>query len=237
MFCITGLDLSFNSTGICCTLVDDKSLTIERMLFARVVYDQNYKSKKAPINVNTYVYSLPKFITATSLILTSEKDDENSYEQIEGTLRALRSSKVIYDIVHAFIMKHAPITSLIVSIENYIMPSFGGRNALSNVSGLITLQAYVREHIIRYSSHNNINLKMVTPSPSTVKKMFTGSGKSEKEDMMKHFLSDYDGAKLLPLASEKTVDVLNDVVDAFAMNMYAYSKIVHNPSIINIQEI
>lgn len=213
----------------------DDNNKAQRIMFARVIYDT--KPNKRPINVNTVVYSLPKQTTASSLILTSEKDDENSYEQIESTLRALTESNIIYTIVHKFISKNSteksPITHIVLSIENYIMPSFGGRTSLSNVSGLITLQAFVRERMIRYANHFGYKLRMTTPSPTTVKKLFALDGKAEKKDMMRSFIERYKGQMLIPVASEKSVNDLNDVVDAFAMCVYAYSKIMKNDNLLN----
>jgi len=67
---------------------------------------------------------------------------------------------------------------------------------------------------------------MLTPSPSTVKKFFANNGKAEKIDMLKAFLNKYNGIKLLPTIDGKDVKNINDVIDSFAMNAYAYNSII-----------
>lgn len=223
---IVGLDLSFNSTGICLTTIDDENIAKE-ISFYRVVYDNETRKNtyvpKSVKNINTKTYTLPKYMTTDVLCIDDE--DENNKEQIETTLRAMCASRQIFDVVYNYHQKHNH-NFVIVSIENYVMPAFGGQNSLKNVSGLITLQAFVREMVLRYCNKNQVMVKMLTPSPTTLKKFFTGSGKAEKEDMMKSFVENFNGRKLIPAASEDTVKIINDVVDAFALTYYAYGKLL-----------
>ena len=68
---------------------------------------------------------------------------------------------------------------------------------------------------------------MLTPSPTSLKKFFTDNGKAEKEDMLKSFQERFDGHKLLPNSGPETLKIINDVVDAFALNIYAYGKLLN----------
>ena len=70
---------------------------------------------------------------------------------------------------------------------------------------------------------------MLTPSPSSVKKMFAGKGKAEKEDMFKAFLSYWKGGLLLPTATDDDVKHINDVIDSFAMSCWAYKTLITHP--------
>lgn len=224
---IIGLDLSFNSTGICLSYLNDENIA-EKISFYRVVFDDESRKEtfipKTVKNINTRTYRLPKYMTPE--VLCIDDSDENNKEQIETTLKAMCASKEIFGVFFDFYQRFKS-DYLIVSIENYIMPSFGGQNSLKNVSGLIALQAFIRELFIRFCNKNQIRIKMLTPSPTTVKKFFTDNGKAEKDEMLKYFVERFDGKKLLPNSSNDTLKIINDVVDAFALNYYAYGKLLH----------
>ena len=223
---IVGLDLSFNSTGICLTHISDDDIA-KKISFYRIVFDDESRKgvyvPKSVKNINTRIYKLPHYMTPE--VLCIDESDENNKEQIETTLRAMCASKEIFGAFHDFYQKHQS-DFLIVSIENYIMPAFGGQNSLKNVSGLIALQAFIRELFIRFCNKNHIRIKMLTPSPTSLKKFFTDNGKAEKEDMLKYFQERFDGHKLLPNSGPETLKIINDVVDAFALNIYAYGKLL-----------
>lgn len=225
---IIGLDLSFSSTGITFILMNNETKEAKKICFYRLVLDKeiNKIKKFTPeeiININTVVYKMPTNISTYDLLL--DKDDVNNNEQIEATLKAMICSKKIGRIISIVFDKYKP-DNLIVSIENYIMPSFSGQNQLKTVSGLITLQAFVREYVIKLALTFDIDIKLYTPTPSANKAFFTMNGRAEKIDMLRVFLNHYNGNKLLPTVTEESVHAVNDVIDSFSLAVNAYSKII-----------
>ena len=134
--------------------------------------------------------------------------------------------------------KHCEINEydfIIFCIENYIMPDFGGKNQLKTVSGLIMLQGFVREHIIK-NYGNSKKVKLLTPTPSTIKSFFAKNGRADKEMMIKSFIENYDGEKLIPDIKNLDTSAVNDVVDSFAMAFYSYNQLINN-NIRSIEEL
>jgi hypothetical protein len=226
---IIGLDLSLNGTGICISYLED---TVgKRMEFYKISYDkQTNKTGKPYIpdpirNVNQIVYKMPTNLLVDDLVF--DRTDTNNLEQTETTLRAMICSKKIEQVIEKATRRYQP-ELVIISVENYIMPSYSGSNQLKTVSALITLQGYVRKFCIQLCLTLNINIKLYTPTPSNNKLFFTINGNAEKPLMMKFFLEAYEGKKLLPEAAMDKVSALNDVVDAFSLVMNAFSKLIHN---------
>lgn len=219
---ILGLDLSFNSTGISVTYMEDNQPKI--MKFYRVVFDDE-SNKTGKIlkpqeikNINQIVYRMPSNIHYDDIVKNSDK---NTDEQIITTLRAMICSKKICSIIARLLTEWNP-DKLIVCIENYIMPSFAGPNSLKSVSGLILLQGYIREWFVKCKiSQPDISMYLYTPSPTQNKKSFCGDGKAEKQKMIDTFVNDYDGNKLLPIITKGKID---DVIDAFSLMIYGYKK-------------
>ena len=115
------------------------------------------------------------------------------------------------------------------------MPSFGGPNSLPEVSGLVTLQAFVRKFFLTFCHKYKITIKMLTPSPSSVKKMFAGIGKAEKEQMYDAFVKYWNGLVLLPTSTPDDVKHINDVIDSFAMTCWAYKSLInHKDNLFNV---
>lgn len=229
---VIGLDLSFNSTGI--TIMKCNNYVPSKISFHRVVYDDGsnktkiYKPKDIP-RINQVTYRMPTNITMYDLIL--DEKDTNNLEQSQTTLRAMICSKRINKILSKYISEFKP-NEVICTIENYVMPSFAGPNSLKNVSGLILLQGFVREFLIRLKitfdnnlyQNNTFDLKIYTPTPTQNKKYFTGNGKAEKSEMIQSFLTNWDGNRLLPNLNHGKVD---DVIDSFALlihGWYSYLK-------------
>lgn len=218
---LIGLDLSFNSTGLTVTyLEDDKPQIIQ---FHRIVYDDG-TNKTGKIltpreikNINQVVYRMPTNISVDDIILDS--NDKNNQEQIHTTLRAMICSKKINKILARVLTRFNPDT-VICTMENYIMPSFGGPNKLKTVSGLILLQGFVRDFIIRWKLTNpDADMFLYTPSPTQNKKAFCGNGKAEKHNMIEAFKTLYNGDKLLPNLQAGKVD---DVIDSFSLMIHGY---------------
>lgn len=227
---IIGIDLSFNSTGITISKIGENNIG-EKMEFYRIIFDDNKNKKKIYVptsikNLNQSTYRMPTNIDISDLLINII-DDENNFEQMETTLKGMICSKIINKIIRESIDKYQT-KEIIVAIENFVMPAFSGKNQLKTVAGLIMLQGFVREFLIRLKIDLNIDLKILTPSPSSVKKFFTGNGNAEKIDMLKAFLTIYDGNKLLPDVTEDSLNKINDVIDSFALMMLAYKTIINN---------
>jgi len=225
---IIGLDLSFSSTGLTFFKLNNQTKQVEKICFYRLVLDReiNKIKKYTPEeiqNLNTLVYKMPTNISVYDLLL--DKDDVNNTEQVEATLKAMICSKKIAQIISEVYNEYA-CDDIVVSIENYIMPSFSGQNQLKTVSGLITLQGFVREYVIKLSLGFKKDIKLYTPTPSANKKFFTGNGKAEKLEMLQVFLNNYDGNKLFPTVTESSLHAINDVIDSFSLAVNAYSKII-----------
>lgn len=221
---LIGLDMSFNSTGITFSLIEDNQN--KKIKFYRVIFDDEsnktgkiYKPNEI-ININQVVYRMPVNINMMDLSIDTE--DKNTSEQISTTLRAMVCSKKINKIIADNIILYEP-DIIIYTMENYIMPAFGGRNSLVNVSGLILLQGFVREWFIKYSvSYPSINTYLFTPTPRQTKKYFTGgNGSADKKEMIQAFIDNYDGIKLIPNISKGKLD---DVIDSFALMCHGYMK-------------
>lgn len=220
---IIGLDLSFSSTGV--TIINFEDKVAKNIQFHRVIFDdesrksdKSYKPTKLS-NINNVTYRLPTNISADDLIMNDE--DTNNIEQAEATLKALICSKKIGSIIIKAIKQYSP-EEVIFSIENYIMPAFSGQNQLKVVSGLIMLQAFVREIAIRLSIELQFKIRLFTPTATSNKKFFTGDGRAQKDKMLTTFIDIYDGVKLIPDAHMSKLHMINDVVDSFALACQAF---------------
>ena len=226
---LIGFDLSLNQTGITVSYLEDN--IGKKLEFFRVIFDDesNKFKKHKPVqiqNINDVVYQRPKNISVDDLVFENIEDD-HTYFQCESSLKEIICEKNISLIVKNAIEKYKP-DLMICCIENYVMPSFGGKTSLKNVGPLISLQSHVRKSLILLGITNNIKLKLLTPTPSAVKAFFSGNGKAEKPEMFQAFISKFDGKKLLPTVSILDVGKINDVVDSFALMMYAYSRKINN---------
>ena len=222
------MDLSFKSTGMTIAKLDNN--IAEEISFYRVLFDKELSlhhkeySPKSIKNVNDFVYRMPHYILVNDLVI--DEDDENNVEQCETTLKAIFCSSAIKKIID----KHCKINDydfVVFCIENYIMPDFGGKNQLKSVSGLIMLQGFIREHIIKEYA-NSKKIKLLTPTPSKIKSFFANNGRADKSLMIKSFIENYDGKKLIPDIEKLTISSINDVVDSFAMAMYSYHQLINN---------
>lgn len=224
---IFGLDLSFNSTGICMMYFDGEGQNT-KISFDRVVFD---KHPREVANISTTVYSLPTNLSVDEILIDSKELGKNENDQALITIKSLICAKAIKSVINKYIQLLKPQQCLFV-IENYIMPAFGGKNSLQNVSGLIAIQNYIREYVIGLKLQHGrdpegtstaIDTFLCTPTPTQVKKFFTGNGKAQKQEMEDVFLSKYDGNALIDIRERK--GKFDDIVDAFALGCYGLSKI------------
>lgn len=224
---IVGLDLSFNSTGITIAIFDD--FIGKKIQLHKVVFDDNsnktskrYTPREIK-NLNITTYRLPSNLLVGDICF--DLNDTNTREQCEITIKALICSKKIGIIVSNAIKRYTP-DEIFFSIENYIMPTFSGPQQLKNVGGLITLQGYVREILIKLCLENKLPFKLYTPTPSSNKLIFSGNGSADKDFMLETFLKYYDGVKLLPTITEGDSASVNDVIDSFSLMTSTYNKII-----------
>lgn len=219
---LLSFDLSFNSTGISIFTIEDKDVT--KIEFFNVVPFSDYIRK---INKNYSTVTIKHYpdidLDADNLELDSS--DKTTYKEIANNIRSLNIMSTIISIIKDSI-KINDNPKIIIAIENYIMPQFGGRLSLQNVSGLIAFQSYLRQYMIMFCKQNNIELKLFTPPPKTIKKFFTGNGSADKEQMCNTFVSEFDGVKLIPeMINQHSVKDLNDVIDSFALGALTYTKL------------
>lgn len=225
---IIGLDLSMNSTGISCSYLEDfdgKSLNLHRILFDDGMGKVKLKKPNTIKNVNDIIYRMPTNISVDDMML--DGIDKNTEGQLKGTLRAMIASKKICEIISNNVKKFVP-NKLIITIENYVMPTHGGKTSLPRVSELISLQNFVRKFCIELAVTNGIQLKMYTPTPGQNKVFFASNGNAEKYDMLKSFLENFEGNKILPTVTMEHLAIIDDVVDSFSLMMNGYSKIISN---------
>ena len=220
---IFGLDLSFNSTGICMMYFDGEGQNT-KISFDRVVFDKHPREVE---NISTTVYSLPTNLSVDEILIDSKELGKNENDQALITIKSLICAKAIKSVINKYIQLLKPQQCLFV-IENYIMPAFGGKNSLQNVSGLIAIQNYIREYVIGLKLQHvvenpTLDTFLCTPTPTQVKKFFTGNGKAQKQEMEDVFLSKYDGNALIDIRERK--GKFDDIVDAFALGCYGLSKI------------
>ncbi len=225
---IIGIDLSFKSTGITIAYlsggVSGKYISLHRLVFDGQKNKSGKKYKPSIVkNIENLIYKVPAGLNSDNISI--DNIDENSIEQIDATMKALSCNRSIRLLIEQSIIEYKPVL-IVCSIENYIMPSFAGNNQLKTVGGLIMLQSFVRETVTRLALENKIIFKFCFPTPSRLKLFFTGSGKAEKSDMLKSFLTKYKGRKLLPTVTENDLLKVNDVIDSFALMMYGYSKYI-----------
>jgi hypothetical protein len=221
---IYGIDLSFNSTGICIYNLERHSDEIrgKNIAFYKIVYNPSDSSslynQKIP-NVKNLYYHLPKNFDIAKV---SDVSSHSDYHQTEATIKGLMIKRVIADIIKIHNDFDAEV---IVSIENYIMPTFSGKNQLNTVGGLIQLQGFIRELFIENSLNNSSRLRFCFPTPSHNKYSFSHNGNATKEIMIDTFLQYYNGNSILPDLTKYKID---DLVDAFSLMIYGYKNILFN---------
>lgn len=221
---LIGLDLSFSCTGI--TIINMEDMNAKAIQFHRVLFDDQTTKKGFTVdkiyNINDTIYRMPANVSIYDIVYDFE--DKSCKDQCEYTIQSMIASKKIALIIKDAIKKYQP-DIFYVGIENYIMPSFGGKSNIKSVGSLISLQSMVREALIRMSLEYDIEFKLFTPSVKTIKAYFCGNGNGEKFHMVKAFFNDYEGNKLLPTCNITHVGKINDVVDSFAIAMLTFSKI------------
>ena len=210
-----GLDLSFNSTGICMMIVEDGEPTY--MNFELLLFDKKYKPIRG-VTQNTY--KLPTNATPESLTIDG-LNDEYTTDQNYINLRYIMAAKNVLAIVKSYVSKHGEFDNIVIGIEGFISPNIMGNMQFRSITGLIMMQSIIREELISTYHHK---LKMNIISPSHLKLFFTGKGNATKFDMLYSFLHTFDGEKLIDCSS---LAKINDLVDGFALNVCIFVRFYH----------
>lgn len=222
---IVGLDLSFNSTGIAISYLEDwkaKYVTLHRLVFD----DESRKTEnwqpKPIINVVQEVYRMPRNIDRSQFSINKDPDDFST-EQITATLKAMVCAKRISKILDKQLSEYQP-DAVFFNIEGAITPMFSTANQMRVIAELTVLQGYVREWIVRnYINKEYSNYVLHITPPNQLKRFFTGNGKADKDRMYQSFIENWDGIKLMPLRTNSKID---DVVDAFALMCFMYNQLI-----------
>lgn len=223
-----GLDLSFNSSGINFIISDNKTSKALFTNFKLLLFNKEYKSING---VQQYTYNLPTNITVDNINLPNINGDYYQEDQVLITLKLtmakLNVLKIINDKINAIVDVGYNVNKIVVSIEGFIMPEVIGAVQFRSLTGLIMMQGAIRSELIQ-KYKNKIYFNVV--SPTKLKKFFSGNGSASKIDMFEAFTNLYDGDKLIDVNA--SVGKLNDVIDAFALNVNGYHKFYH-PNVYN----
>lgn len=233
---IIGLDLSFNSTGITASYFEDWKH--KYLSFHKLMFDDNsrvYKWIPNPIeNIDIQTYQMPTNISPVEFSLEEDYEMVNdikrqytdyAFEQTTATVKAMICSKRIGKIIST-IIEDWNADEVYFNIEGWVTPTmFTSSNQMRVICELIMLQGLVREFIIKYRLSSEKVFKkyvmMITP-PTQLKKFFTGFGNADKQMMIKTFMNNWQGTKLIRQDITQKID---DIVDSFALMIYSRVKI------------
>lgn len=213
-----GFDLSFNSSGLCFMLVDAENKKPITLDFQLMLFDKQYKPIRG---VHQNKYTMPVGISVDDMMLDNINGSYYQSDQILITQKfAMAKINILHatDVVVNEIRSQYNLCNLIMSIEGFIAPSVVGNVQFRSLSGLIMMQGSVRAEMIQ--KYKDI-IKLNVVSPTKLKLHFANNGDATKVDMLNTFKSAYDGEKLIDCSS---VGKVNDVVDAFALNVNGFHK-------------
>lgn len=221
-----GFDLSFSSTGITFYIVSETNQGTNNFIeFHRLVRDKS----TVPLipNVNQYKYDSNLFQIELDLkhneCLEFNNGTEYSNKQTELSELCYIVSDNLMNITHSVIKKYLTKfdlnfnqVELYVNFEGSILSGFSFNTQI----GLNMLQGIMRYRFIQYKlkqKFHKFKLRIITPT--ILKSFFTYDGKAQKIDMVKSFINNYSGNRLIPLIStdKKIIDNINDIVDSFAL--------------------
>ena len=211
---IIGIDLSFKCTGITIYNQYKNELTLYRVL------DITKLPKIKQIHKYTNVNDIQYYPVAKNFQYGIDSIDYNKFEENQS-IKLMMCCKAINNCIVDY-LKINDTESIQFVFEMHLMPQLLGKKQFRSLSHLIALQHLLRSNLITYFVNKPITINFQFYSASSIKKIFTGYGKSSKTDMYDTFISDYNGNKLIPNISSivdkhKIVDDLNDVVDSFAL--------------------
>lgn len=241
-----GLDLSFESTGI--TFYNEKIENNEKIEsnieFHRLVRDKENTS--IILNVNQHIY----YSTLFSVDLNLKHDDDYIYEN------GINYSNNQINLTEKYFLVVKNIMKIIVKYFNNILINNNKNdiNVYFNMEGSLLnghdynfqitinmLQGFLRAELIKFQLINNFNIfKFRIISPKMLKLFFARNGNADKKEMIKSFIENYDGKKLIPQIdlSNKSINNLNDIIDSFSTVVFNYYDLnIENKLLFNYKKI
>ncbi len=227
-----GADLSFNSTGLTFyTEKNNKDNTgkiADTIEFVRLIYNKN--NPPYIRNLTQYVYDSNLFSTHLSLNheINDEYNDCTNYtiDQMKITnqyfIGVNKIMQIILSRIRALGYKSSEI-NIYINFEGSILNGYNFNTQI----GVNMLQGYLRAELFKLQIKNQFKtFKFRLIPPKALKSFFTLDGNADKTKMVKSFIENYNGKKLLPqiTTDKKSVTILNDIVDSFALvayNVYA----------------
>lgn len=241
-----GLDLSFNSTGMVIYCSDEKR-NIRNIEFHRIIKSGANKSSIQLININYHIvnvdllgveldmqYPIDMYTNGVEYSNEQIRITEQYFLIVNKIVTIIRKS--ISDTLIKYQLKPEDI-SLYVNMEGSLL---SGYNFNSQI-GLNMLQGYLRAELIKLQLKNKFSLfKQRIIPPTLLKSFFADDGKAEKISMIRSFIENYNGRKLIPQISlsNRMIEILNDIIDAFALvafNIYDISMM--NKDLFNIKKL
>ena len=241
-----GLDLSFESTGI--TFYNEKIENNEKIEsnieFHRLVRDKENTS--IILNVNQHIY----YSTLFSVDLNLKHDDDYIYEN------GINYSNTQINLTEKYFLVVKNIMKIIVKYFNNVLINNNKNdiNVYFNMEGSLLnghdynfqitinmLQGFLRAELIKFQLINNFNIfKFRIISPKMLKLFFARNGNADKKEMIKSFIENYDGKKLIPQIdlSNKSINNLNDIIDSFSAVVFNYYDLnIENKLLFNYKKI
>lgn len=197
MIVCIGVDLSFNSTGICLKYYDEHNEKIVKEYF--VIIKPNKLTKKEikedseSINFEYVLYEK---------IDLKEYNDNNIIHEYWKTTNIINLADRIKETIYEY-CKDPEITNIYVVIEGISYGSTLRTKAVFDLAGL--------NYVIRKNLINRENIKLYIVPPTHIKKFATGKGNANKDDIISIFKLTHKDIK---------ISKIDDLADAYYMSCY-----------------
>lgn len=241
-----GLDLSFESTGI--TFYDEKienNNKIESNIeFHRLVRDKENTS--IILNVNQHIYYSTLFSVDLDLKHIEDEKYENGINYSNNQLILTEKYFLVVKNIMKIIVKYfndklkennKKDINVYINMEGSIL---NGHDYNFQIT-INMLQGFLRAELIKFQLINNFNIfKLRIISPKMLKLFFARNGNADKKEMIKSFIDNYNGKKLIPQIdlSNKMINNLNDVIDSFSTVVFNYYDLnIENKLLFNYKKI
>ena len=239
-----GLDLSFESTGI--TFYDEKienNNKIESNIeFHRLVRDKENTS--IILNVNQHIYYSTLFSVDLDLKHIEDEKYENGINYSNNQLILTEKYFLVVKNIMKIIVKYfndklkennKKDINVYINMEGSIL---NGHDYNFQIT-INMLQGFLRAELIKFQLINNFNIfKLRIISIKMLKLFFSRNG--DKKEMIKSFIDNYNGKKLIPQIdlSNKMINNLNDVIDSFSTVVFNYYDLnIENKLLFNYKKI
>lgn len=201
---IVGVDFSLNSTAICIYNIKKENYKFYNFINTKTLLNK----KKTQILSQWRIHDEIKDFVELVFIPRNTKDSNYAKEQT----KKIEAYSELVNAILAVIPKNS-----IIGLEGFSFASKG-----QGFIDLIIAQTILRKTIL--DSPNNHKLLVI--SPSSIKKVFTGKGNSNKVGMLnsfketttlKHELFDYAKATDLIKKEKEVLKPVDDLIDAYAI--------------------